>query len=438
MKRLAKLWIAAGGVFVLVLSGTVFPELAAGESAAGESAAEVPPIGVVSPGWLPWSMNVSSQAPRGSGLDQAEYDQLRRKMEELGAFFRRTPYLRSPSGVEIVPTLTILNRVGTATGRLGLNITRDTLLPERHPLKDGTGWKGAKGPVRADLRLSLYRPEYHRRNPRSSLRIQINDPWMEGRWVFQDNEGGVYRAWPLLEEQKGRGGRPDLLRYQLDGGVVLEKLLPPGRLPWLPVSQERWIRLLINRSKGDLEDYRSQITSGAEDRRAKTMQSYEIMKSHNAESAERLLADFEKTEERYAQIAAAIAAEEYDTLEALGDRGRAMLGRHMQELEAELAGLSPDERAAPAYGFEFPPAMYWMPRRPPQRPSLLLDPDDPAGSALVTPNPEFFRTDLPAGAVQSITIVNGLWEEFARRLEHELDYEGLAGMVHIGNVKPEN
>ena len=429
MKRLSKLRIVAGALLVLVVSGAVFPEPAAGESAAGESAADVPPIGVVSPGWLPWSMNVSTQAPRRSGLDQAEYDHLKRRMEELGALVRRTPYLRSPSEVEIVPTLTILPRVGAATGRLGVDITRDRLLPERHPMKDGAGWQDEKGPVRADLKLNIYRPEYHRRNPRCSLRIQINDPWMEGRWVLEDDEGGVYRAWPILEELKGREGRPNIIRYQLDGGHVLEKLLPSGRKPWLPVSQERWIRLLIDRSKGDLEDYRTQIISGAEDRRAKTMKSYEWMKSLDTQSAEKMLADFEKTEERYAQIAEAIAAEEYDTLEALGNRGRAMLGRHKQELEAELASLSPTERAAPAYGFEFSPVMYWMPPRPPQRPSLLLNANDPAGSALVTPNPEFFRTDLPPGAIQSITIVNGLWEEFARRLERELDYEGLAGML---------
>lgn len=425
MKRATKLWIMTGALFVFVLSETVNPE-----PAAGESAADPPAVGVVSPGWLPWSMNIPSQPSSSTGLDQAEYDQLRRRMEDLGALFRRTPYLRSPSEVEIVPTLTILNRVGAANGRLGVVITKDTLLPDHHPLKDGSLWKDEKGPVRADLKLHIYRPEYHLRNPRCSLRIQINDPWMEGRWTFQDDEGGVYRARPILEElTEAKGGRI-IRRYQLDQGVVLEKLLPPGREPWLPVSQERWIRLLIDRSKKNLGDLYTQITSGAEDRRAKTMKTYEWMKTIDTERAEETLADFEKNEERYAQIAAAIEAEEYDELETLGERARASLGRHKQELEAELVGLSPAERAAPAYGFEFSPVMYWMPPRPPKRPSLLLDADDPGATALVSPNPEFFRTDLPAGAIQSITIVNGLWEEFAERLESELDYEALAERLY--------
>ena len=376
----------------LFVGGAVLPV-----PATGEDAANVPPVGAVSPGWLQWSMNISSQPPRSSGLDQAEFDRLKRKMGELGAFFRRTPYLRSPPQAEIRPTLTILNRVGAAKGRLGVDISRDKLLPARHPLKDGAGWENKNGPVRAELRLSIYRPEYHRRNPNCSIRVQINDPWMEGRWIFEDDEGGVYLAWPLLEESQRREGRLNIKQYQLEDGVVLEKLLLPGREPWLPVSQERWIRLLIDRSKGDLEDYRMKINSIAD--------------------------------ERYARIAAAIEDEDYDQLESLGDRGRAMLGRHTQALEAELAGLSPAERAAPAYGFEFPPAMYWMPRRPPQRPSLLLDADDPAAAALVTPNPQFFRTDLPAERLQSITIVNALWEEFAERLEHELDYRGLAVLL---------
>ncbi len=424
MIRPRKLWVAAGVLTIFILAGTVNVK-----RVDGEEAEDVPPVGVVSPQWLPWSMNVSSQPPRDSGLDQKEYDLLRQKMEEIGLLFRRTPCLRSPMDAEIRPTLTILERVGAATGRLGVNITKDRLLPNRHPLKEGSPWKEEKGPVRADLRLSIYRPEYHHRNPNCNIRIHINDPWMEGRWVFEDDEGGVYRAWPVLDEERGSKGCGEIRRYQLEGGIVLEKLLPPEREPWLPVSQERWIRLLIDKSTRDLEEYSGEITSGAEDRRARTMKSYEMMKTLNAQSAEKILEDFERTEERYTRIAGAIDAEDYDELEALGDRGRAMLGRHTQELKAELAGLSPAERAAPAYGFEYPPVMYWMPRRPPQRPSLLLDADDPAASALVTPNPDFFRTDLPAGAFQSITIVNGLWEEFAQRLDSELDYGALAKML---------
>ncbi|MFP4206578.1 MAG: hypothetical protein ACLFSP_10750, partial [Spirochaetaceae bacterium] len=393
------------------------------------AAAADPPVGEESPGWLGWSMNLDETRPP-RGLEQAEFEALLSIIEEIGALFRSTPYLNRPRNAEISPWRTTLPRVGMATSRESLRLAPgDAALPARHPLRE---WPpagstrdeaGGGGPLRAAFRLGIYRPDYHPLNLIGTVEVQINDPWMEGRLVFEDEEGGIYLQWPRLESRNGR------LRYRIDAKTVVEKFLPPGREAWTPVSQERWIRLLIAKTEHELERFHEEITTDARTRRENFERSYEALKSLDAEQAAQMRETFEQSEAQYALLAEAIAAEDYDALEAAGDRGRAMMGRHKLTLEEELASLSAAERRAPAYGFASDPAMYWMPPRAPERPSLLLSPDDPEALPLIAPDPEFFRPDLPATAIQSLTIVNKLPPEFAERLEEELDWAALAAMV---------
>ncbi len=385
------------------------------------------PVGEESTGWLRWSMTVDETRPP-RGLEQAEFEALLATIGEIGSLLHSTPCLNRPRDAEISPTRTILPRVGMATSRRGLRTT-DTVLPAKHPLRgwppagSARGENGAGGPLRAAFRLGIYRPNYHPHNSIGTLEVQLNDPWMEGRIVFEDEEGGVYLGWPRLESRDGR------VRYRINAGTIVEKFLPPGREVWTAVSQERWIRLLITQSERELATFRDTLTNDAQRRRVNFERTYEMMESLDADQAERMREGFEKSEERYALLAEAIEAEDYDALEAAGDRGRAMMGRHKLALEAELASLSAAERRAPAYGFEFDPAMYWMPRRAPERPSLLLPPDHPEALPLIAPNPGFFQTDLPATAIQSLTIVNKLPPEFGEPLEAELDRGALADFL---------
>jgi len=380
-----------------------------------------PPIGEESPGWLAWSMNVDENTPpRGTGLLPDEFRTLLATIRKIGAFFRDTPFLRTPQGVEISPSRTILKRVGAPRiGRRGLS-TKDTFLPEVHPLRQ---WSGENGPVRAEFRLWIYRPVYKIGNPSCTVSIQINDPWLEGQYVLDDKDGGIYLPPSKAREEAGR------LMYQAARKTTVEKLLPAGRNPWIPVSQERWIRALIGKSEKMLEERRVTITADGETRRRRFTQSYEVMKSINPAEAEKMRTAFEKTEEIYQKQAEAIAAEDYDSLEAAGERGLAMLGRHLLTLREELAGLSAAERSEPAYGFEGNPQQYWMPRRKPERPSMLLDAGHQDALPLLAPNPDFFREDIPPTEIQSLTIINRLWPEFNERIQAELDWEALKGMV---------
>lgn len=390
-------------------------------------AQEPPPIGTPSPGWLTWSMNYDGSPPARSGLDQAEYDELIGTLLRIGALFRQTPYLSRPPNAEISPSREALRRVGAeGIHRTGLRTT-DGGLPARHPLRE---WPGpglsatpGKGPVRGELRLWVFRPVYEHRNPSSRVSIQINDPWLEGRLLMEDDEGGMYLPWPLMDERAGQR------RYRTDRNTVVIKILPEGRDPWVPVSQERWIRALISRTEQLLEDRRERITAEGAQRRQRLMQGYNVMKALNAEEAEKMLATFEEQERIYVLQAEAIAVGDYDGLEAAGERGLATVGRTKLALEGELAGLSAAERAAPAMGFEADPSAFIIPRRNQKRPSLLVSPDDSNALPVLAPDPAFFRHDIPTGEIQSITIINRLWAEFSDRLDEELDWTALRRMV---------
>lgn len=390
--------------------------------------ADVPAVGVPAGGWLEWSMNIDeTDPPRNRGLDRREFRELLDTIQTIGMLFRRMPSLNPPEGVEVSPSRSIYSRVGMPNaGKQGVTGT-DSVTPEVHPLKiwPGVGYPGTEGtgPYRGEFSIRIFRPVFGFRNPSCNVRVQFNDPWLVGRIVFEDEQGGMYLPLPSTQEESG------IIRYQIDKTTVVRMILPPDREVWLPVSQERWIRHLIARSAGMLEERRATYVDGAEERRARLMRGYEAMKRMNAEQAESMLRNFEATEEVYARQAAAIAAQDFDALEAAGERGLSMVGRNMKELQAELEGLPAAQRAAPAYGFEQNPHMYWMPVREPRRPSLLMDSQDQNAYPLLAPNPDFFRRDLPAGEIQAIAIIDRLWKEYHDAMNAEFDWGTLIRMV---------
>ncbi|TVR05797.1 MAG: hypothetical protein EA403_01515 [Spirochaetaceae bacterium] len=390
-------------------------------------AADPPPVGVPGGGWHEWAMNIDElNPPQNTGLDRHEFRELLDTIQTIGMLFRRMPSLNPPVGTEILPCRSIYSRVGMANAR-SQGPGTEAVTAEVHPLKiwpgDGHQGEEGKGPLRGEFAIRIFRPEFHFRNPSSTVRVQFNDPWLVGRMVFEDEKGGMYLLHPSAPEPTG------MIRFQTDRNTIVRLILPPGRDVWVPVSQERWISHLIARSASTLEERRATYVDGADERRARFMRGYESMRRMNAEQAATMLRNFEATEEVYARQAAAIAAEDFDALETAGERGLAMVGRHMKELRAELAGLSPAQRAAPAYGFEQNPHMYWMPSRTPRRPSLLMDQSDRNALPLLAPNPDFFRRDLPAGSIQAIAVVDRLWTEYHDAMNAEFDWDGLMAMV---------
>ncbi|TVQ97851.1 MAG: hypothetical protein EA403_14635 [Spirochaetaceae bacterium] len=390
-------------------------------------AADPPPVGVPGEGWVEWAMNLDENTPpRNTGMNQHEFRELLDTIQTIGMLFRRMPSLNPPVGTEVLPGRSIYSRVGMANAA-SEDIGIQTVTPKVHPLKTwpGAGHRGdeGKGPLRGEVGVSIFRPYFRFGNASCTVRVQFNDPWLVGRMVFEDEQGGMYLLPPYTQEPNG------MIRYQMDRNTSIRLILPPEREVWVPVSQERWISHLIARSASTLEERRATYVDGVDERRARFMRGYESMRRMNAEQAATMLRNFEATEEVYARQAAAIAAEDFDALEAAGERGLAMVGRHMKELRAELAGLTPAQRAAPAYGFEQNPHMYWMPSRTPRRPSLLMEQSDRNALPLLAPNPDFFRRDLPAGAIQAIAVVDRLWKEYHDAMNAEFDWAALTAMV---------
>ena len=390
-------------------------------------AADPPPVGVAGDGWVEWAMNLDeTDPPRNTGLDRQDFRELLDTIQTIGMVFRRMPSLNPPVGTEVLPSRSIYSRVGMANARSDVPGS-GVVTSEVHPLKTwpGDGHRGeeGKGPLRGEFAIRIFRPVFNFRNPSSTVRVQFNDPWLVGRLVFEDERGGMYLLHPSTQEPSG------MIRYQTDRNTIVRMILPPSRDVWIPVSQARWIGHLIARSASMLEERRATYVDGADERRARFMRSYESMRRRNEEQAATMLRNFEATEEVYARQAAAIASEDFDALEAAGDRGLAMVGRHMLLLREELAGLSAAQRAAPAYGFEQNPHMYWMPFGTPRRPSLLMDPNDRNAVPLLAPNPDFFRRDVPASAIQTIAVIDRLWPEYHEAMNTEFDWNALRAMV---------
>ena len=226
-------------------------------------ASEPLPVGVAGDGWHSWSMNLDeTRPPRHSHLTQEEFSKLLGIIQSIGMLFRQIPELNPPQGVEVVPSRSNFKR-----------------------LEDG--------PIIGEFFLSIYRPVYRHGNPRCTIQVIINNPWANSRVVLEDSKGPVYLQWPSVE------GREKWINYQTARDTVLEILLPEGRSPWVPVSQERWIKALIRKSEAQLETQLKDITDGSARRREQFMRGYRTMQNLNPEQAVGMLEAFESSEEVY-------------------------------------------------------------------------------------------------------------------------------------------
>jgi hypothetical protein len=155
------------------------------------------------------------------------------------------------------------------------------------------------------------------------------------------------------------------------------------------------------------------------------------MKKISSENAETLREEFEARELQFVQLTEALRAGDHNAVEKLGRRDLAMLGRVVLRLEEELATMPPNRRSEQAYCCEAPPVQYFAPPSRATRPSLLVEPDDKRARALLAPNPDFFRSDLPATAMQSITVTQQItrtdkdWEIYMEEVRQGVDWQAL-------------
>lgn len=388
---------------------------------------------VAGDGWLPWSeeepafrtdivrpnFSVTNIAGR-SGLTPAELETMLGKMSDLVGVFQRASALDPPRGVEIEPARHIL------------------------PRHDETGR------ARALLWLIIWAPSREQAGHFSSqIEVIINEMLAGKTLIGEDAQGKMYLPPPLVGEVGGYSV------YQLYDRETVLIITHSDRSPWLPVSQERWIQYTIDNTRAQLDEYQEEAVAKHEHALASFIDYFEqlyeqfdswqevpeLAEIYDEEYLEGMLEfylahkkELELNIELAVQAVAALEAQDYDRLEELGERPLAMMGRTLLLLEEELELLSQEERKAPAYGLELAAGEICFPRWEPERTSLLLDPDDERAQPLTTPNTDFYRSDLPATAVQSLVIVQKApttqsWQDLMEEIRQTLDLEALAAML---------
>jgi hypothetical protein len=194
-----------------------------------------------------------------------------------------------------------------------------------------------------------------------------------------------------------------------------------GTIPWIPVTREEYLRAQIysiEGKNGELEkearkslektDYERWLEGAAERKKIRDGAVAALARNQGQAAAEEFRKSQEETER---QITEQMKAEEDEqrtrNKEALSNR----LG---DQLRAQIAAMTPAERASPAragYG-----------------PGMLVGPDDPSGHRVLTPEPEFWRIRRSPAEVHAITIVfrptldcaapavrEALWKAYQRR-----------------------
>jgi hypothetical protein len=360
----------------------------------------VMPVGEARDGWFPHQEDVdgsmSGLTPEDAAAVVLHLDEMEQALRHSAAFTK---------GAEVLPSRAV------SIGRAPVTL------------------KAVPKAYRLDLRI--YRPDLKTaRASGGSWSFQVNSPHQTADLVLADAHGPIHVSRPVV----GEVGTFPVYLLSPERGRTRETawVITAGDRPvWMPVNQERWIRALIGDAHGKLEAFEQEVTGQAAQRRDMFGQSHETMKRVSPENAEKMSEQFEARELLFIQMVNALREGDYDALEKLGRRDLALLGRAAMRLEEELAALGPESRGAPAYCCEAPPLNYFAPPSRAKRASLLVEPDDKRASALVAPNLDFFRSDLPATAVQSITVrqkitrVDKDWDAYMGEIRTTTDWSSI-------------
>jgi hypothetical protein len=182
-----------------------------------------------------------------------------------------------------------------------------------------------------------------------------------------------------------------------------------NRAPWIPVTREQLVLALIRereRLNAPLAEAKkstpppcgngyNEWMSHRDERRKATEEAYQVLKKSDPAGAERYRAEMEKLEaDTPAQLKEAQARCEAQ-LAAQQPPEPVAPDRIVEPLRAELARMTPAERASPAW--------YDKESEGPDA-SGLVAPDAPRAEELVTTNPDFFDRSLPLSDLQVISV----------------------------------
>jgi hypothetical protein len=346
-------------------------------------------------------------AGRGDAVTPNEVRAVLENLDRMSSFFRELKVLNPPIGMAVYPIRNI--------GAYGVN-----------------GFLRDPGSRALTSLLSLIFNGYYSACETCKPGLDTIEPvgwihlWVNNITVISGRDE------PYREDERGpMFPAPRLIGYEAGfpvydtGFLVMTKIKRPL---WIPVSQERFIRNYIRESKAQLAKSREQAARGTP--YEQWLKEEPQRCNERGETARRLEEDYQRLKKSDPQAAENMRRSMLQTLQLMeqtekeaGERMKAedasfregtRKGLEFQEqfigkLEAELASLSPAERAAPAYVFG---------ERAGRRPSGLVDAITRGCEMLVETNRDFFDPNLPQSAVQLIAL-KGLAGAQARLEESE-------------------
>jgi len=327
--------------------------------------------------WHPGGISVDDGEAYGPA--EQEHNIFLQKLQKLVAVFREAKTLKPPVGVE-------------AGSGVGINWGFSWNLDETNPRPDV--------PVKGHVSISLSpyiinavgRLDVDSGNP-ASLWIFVNDlehiftgtretgkeVWEDGYGIssntsMEDEQGSFFYAPQAAGVLQGRP------LYDCDA-VVFTKIQKP---PWIPVTRERFLRHAMDWAQ----------------KSAKAEQ--EMLNEQKRSLAQLDKADREEMEQRLNQ-------NRLQSKQTAADHPgwlRMLPGEYLKALKAELASLTPQERASQAYLGDWKTGL---------RASGLVESNEAEARPVVSVNPEFFNKSLPRAAFQSIVVIGLGSAEEARR-----------------------
>lgn len=212
-------------------------------------------------------------------------------------------------------------------------------------------------------------------------------------------------AWHAYDAQAHLFLEPQITSHVAGYPVYEHRYLVMMKNPrplYVPLSQEEFIRGRIAREKALLGDTKQTIAKGSPlqqwlaNKKAAMegfAQGNAIVAQTDPEKAKKQREDFQRGMD---ETERALRDQESQNTGALTDASNGE-SNAIRQLEAELAGLSPKERAAPAY---LPTGR----NRSIRASGLASGPDGANTQMLIVPNPNFFDPKLPRTAIQVIAI----------------------------------
>jgi hypothetical protein len=323
-----------------------------------------------------------------------------------------------------------------------LHRIRDLVLaiPALQDLQHGHDWETAASvknhpdPARPIVARVTYFPFAYFKDPRTGkpvsseegppFSIHINDPEIIlGQGSYNVDQEARFTAEPRIT------GQLDGFTVYDGHFVVLSKQDKPV---FTPISQERYLTRLIEKSRKDLNNVKASFKDVPENPAVnkRDIESREAAwKTARAEQEQRWAVMMPKWPDRVAAERAKFDAkekkglEEIEELKTSSPRQRYLkpFESRLAALEAELAGLSPEERSAPAY----------LPRVPDKsRASGLAASGATDGTRIVTINPALFDPRRPKSDFQLIILgTTQYMPKVFDQAQQQLDKTALVGLT---------